>query len=576
MKKIVLSILLSICLFAVCAVNVMGASVDCQNDGSGKTLITGSAEAGESVTLRIFKKKNHLDEDGKFSYSKAQADLRAAVKAKNIQSVLCFADETVAGSDGKFTFEAKISRLMDSDGLVSTDAISDVYIISAVSASGKVESEFLFVDPTERAGDYRTLSGMKDSTKQEVVSFLDAHKYALGVYVPSLGSIDVGNAYAIMYDYLVSGNFDVADSVDDEKNNIKNLAAALDMQKIFVIEALNQSKLIKIDDYESELMLEDSEIYNWYTDELVDDNFRAAITTRLSDRSFDDIDEFDDAFIEAVVLQWIASSDGVDDCMGIVGDFREDIGYDKDDVIEEGAVREAMGTSFDDYSDLKSALDSYEGEDEEGDEEDEDPPSRGGVGFGGSSVSKPVQTPPQAINTYFNDLGSASWAIESINYLAEKNILQGKANGIFAPNDNVTRAEFAKILVTAFNLTQKSDAQFADVSEDSWYSEFVKLAVGSGIAKGTGADTFGPDENITRQDMAVMLLNAAKIAKGMTESESDVDFADKDSISGYAKSAVNTLACAGIINGTGDGNFAPRAYATRAQAAKLVHGLLTY
>ncbi len=569
MKKIILSILLAISMFASTGASAMGETIDCQNDGNGKTVITGTAEPGESVTVRIFKKKNHLDENGEFSYAKAKTDLNNAVKAAKLQSVLCFADETVAGDNGKFDFDAKISKLLTAEGLLSTDPVSDIYVVVTKTAGDEEITEYLFVDPTECATGYSELSQMKDSSEADVVDFLEYNKYALGIYVPSLDSIDSDSAYAIMYDYLVSKDFGVADGQ----------AASLDMQKLFVIEALNQGEVDTIKNYESELMLKDSEINSWYTKELVNDSFKNKLTTRLSAKSFDDIAEFDDAFTEAIVLQWIASSDGIDDCMGIISDFKEDIGYSANATIDEAAIRAAMGGDYATYSALKSAIDSYNGDD--GDDDDDSSSSSsgsnhgGGKGFGGVTVSGTTTvTPPQAINNYYNDISSAPWAIEAINYLSEKKVLAGKGNGIFAPNDNVTRAEFAKILVTAFGLTQKADINFADVSEDSWYAEFVKIAVGSGIAKGTSADTFGPEENITRQDMAVMLMNAAKLAKSMAVDNGNVSFADEAEISDYAKSAVNTLTQAGIINGTGDGNFAPKAYATRAQAAKLVHALM--
>jgi len=453
MKKQLLSILLAVSMFASGGASAMGETIDCQNDGNGKTVITGTAEPGESVTVRIFKKKNHLDDNGNFSYTKAQSALIDAADDDIIQTVLCFADQTKAGDDGKFTFNAKISKLLTAEGLVSDDPVSDVYVIAAVSADDEIIKEYLFVDPAERAVDYITLSGMTDSTEADVVIFLDAHKYALGIYVPSLDSIDADGAYALMYDYLVSKGFDVADSSDAEKNDAKNQAASLDMQKLFLIEALNQNKVDTIKNYEAELMLKDSEIYSWYSKKLVNDSFKTKLTTRLSGKSFNKIAEFDDAFIEAVVLQWIGSSDGIDDCMGIIGDFKTNIGYSEDAAIEEAAVRAAMGGDYASYSALKSAIDGYKPDGEDDDDDNDTTvrnPGKGGNKSYGSGVTVPSTpvTQPQAINNYFSDLADASWAVEAINYLAEKNVLAGKGNGIFAPSDNVTRAEFAKILVT--------------------------------------------------------------------------------------------------------------------------------
>ncbi len=571
MKKTILSILLAGSLLTSGAASALEA-VNCTYDQAGKTHITGTAEPGESVTVRIFKKNNHLDDDGNFSYTRAKTDLNNAVEAAKIQSVLCFADETVAGDNGKFDFDAKISKLLTAEGLLSTDPVSDIYVVVTKTAGDEEITEYLFVDPTERATVYSDLSQMKDSSEADVVAYLEANKYALGIYVPSLDSIDTDSAYALMYDYLVSKDFGVADGQ----------AASLDMLKLLVIEALNLGKVETIASYESELRIPESEIASWYTKPVVNDTFMSALTTRLSAKSFDDIAEFDDAFTEAVVLQWIESSDGIDDCMAIIGDFKEDIGYSANATIDEAAVRAAMGGDYAAYSELKSAIDGYKGDDDDDDDDDKQSnvrnPGKGGNKNYGSGITVPSApvTQPQAINTYFSDLADASWAIEAINYLAEKKVLAGKSQGVFAPNDNVTRAEFAKILVTAFGLTQKADIAFTDVSADSWYYDAVSIAVGSGIAKGMSDDRFGPEENITRQDMSVMLMNAARIAKAMAEADGNLNFPDEAEISDYAKAAVSTLSKAGIINGMGDGSFAPKAFATRAQAAKLVHALLTY
>ena len=577
MKKTFLSILLAACMLISVYAYANESTVSCTYDQAGKSHITGEAKPGQSVTVRIFKKRNHVDENGDFSYAKAQSDLKEAIKASNIQSVLCFADETSANGEGVFSFVAKISTLLDSNGIVSTDPVSDVYVAVTKTADGEAYTEYLFVEPSERATDYRALADMKASSEADVKAFLAAHEFSLGFYVPVMDDINSSSAYGLIYDYLADKEFDVADKADDDKNEEKNLAVTADLLKLVVIEALNQSGVDTIDSYEKELNLSENKVNSWYIKERVDDDFKSALTTRLSGKNYKDIDEFDKAFTEAVVLEYVVRTDGIDECMAIIGDFKEDIGYNKDDVIDESAVREVMGTSYADYTALKDAIDSYEEEDDDDSSSSSGSSNRGGgKGFGGITASGTASTAPQAINTYFSDLSSVPWAVEAINYLSEKNVLAGKGNGIFAPNDNVTRAEFAKILVTAFGLTTKTDIAFADVSEDSWYSDYVKIAVGSGIAKGTNASTFGPQENITRQDMAVMLMNAARIAKAMADNNGNTSFADETEISDYAKTAVNTLTKAGIISGTGDGSFAPKAYATRAQAAKLVHGLLTY
>ena len=209
--------------------------------------------------------------------------------------------------------------------------------------------------------------------------------------------------------------------------------------------------------------------------------------------------------------------------------------------------------------------------------------NRGGGGNGGNnsgerenvSVSgglvKPV-TP--AVQFGFNDLEGYDWAKDAILTLAADGIINGKSQNVFAPGDNVTRAEFAKIIVGAFGLLDtKATADFADTPDGHWSYSYVASAVANNIVTGVSASSFNPDGNITRQDMAAICYRALKALGVETSASGEVTFADAGSISDYAKDAVSVLSGLGIINGKGDNKFAPGDFATRAEAAKIVHML---
>lgn len=85
---------------------------------------------------------------------------------------------------------------------------------------------------------------------------------------------------------------------------------------------------------------------------------------------------------------------------------------------------------------------------------------------------------------------------------------------------------------------------------------------------------FGVGQNITREDMAVMVYRAAKKTGKVSDAEQGAAFADENEISDYAKEAVNTLKARGVMGGKGENRFEPKAYATRAEAAKMIHGLI--
>ena len=110
------------------------------------------------------------------------------------------------------------------------------------------------------------------------------------------------------------------------------------------------------------------------------------------------------------------------------------------------------------------------------------------------------------------------------------------------------------------------------MSEDAWYYGYVASLCEKGIITGYGK-SFGTGDLITREDMAVMALRALN-AKGESLNFESDEFSDDGAISDYAKTAVYSLKNAGIINGMGDGSFAPKFNSTRAQAAKIISGLI--
>lgn len=207
----------------------------------------------------------------------------------------------------------------------------------------------------------------------------------------------------------------------------------------------------------------------------------------------------------------------------------------------------------------------------------------GGSGSGSGTSSSSGGTGPIAngsnttvTNPYgpsmFKDLGDAPWASEAITMLASKNIVSGRDENTFDPNANITRAEYCQILVGAIGKSAEyADASFDDVPTDAWFYHAVAVASKYGIVSGYGDGNFGPYDLITRQDMALMTQRAAEaVGKNLT-AVSDSSFTDADQISEYAQDAVYTLANAGIINGMGDGTFAPKANATRAQASVIIY-----
>lgn len=205
-----------------------------------------------------------------------------------------------------------------------------------------------------------------------------------------------------------------------------------------------------------------------------------------------------------------------------------------------------------------------------------------GTGGGGGIAALPPVESEVTENTLpiqnagiFLDVKQNDWFFEPVEALAKKNIISGDGFGYFAPENSVTREEFVKMAVLAFDLEiPMKVVTFTDVEYDAWYAPYVAAAYQAGVINGISENVFGVGQPITRQDAAVILSRGAReriVAAGLT---AEPDFADSQNIAEYAYAAVGQLQRAGIVSGNGDGGFAPQAAVSRAETAKLIYGIL--
>ncbi len=206
----------------------------------------------------------------------------------------------------------------------------------------------------------------------------------------------------------------------------------------------------------------------------------------------------------------------------------------------------------------------------------------GGGGGGGAAVKPPVkeedkQEEPKeekpSASVKFNDVKENDWYFDYVTELAEKGIVSGNGNGGFAPNANVTREQFLKMLLEATDIeAEECENVFTDVADD-WYKTYVLKAKNIGIVNGVTDTRFGIGENITRQDMAVMITRTIE-KLGITIEETEVDaFADNNKVSDYATEAVEYMKSIGLIEGYNN-EYRPLDNLTRAEAAKVISELL--
>lgn len=173
----------------------------------------------------------------------------------------------------------------------------------------------------------------------------------------------------------------------------------------------------------------------------------------------------------------------------------------------------------------------------------------------------------------FDDISNFAWAKKEIGVMASKGVINGTSATTYHPEKNITRADFMKLLVRSLGLTAKVDANFSDVASTAYYYEELGIAKKLGIATGVGENKFNPNEQISRQDMMVMVYRALKAAKKIsaTGTTSDMStYKDAASVSDYAVEGVAALIKDGIIKGS-DNMINPLGTATRAETAVIIY-----
>ena len=211
--------------------------------------------------------------------------------------------------------------------------------------------------------------------------------------------------------------------------------------------------------------------------------------------------------------------------------------------------------------------------------------SGGSSGGGAQKVSSGVSYPPAAASVspvkvtdqtpVFEDIDSVAWAKSSILELSSRGIINGYDDNTFRPANNITRAEFIKILInTLFPDSSSDKSNFTDVPVEHWAYGYISKAHSMGIINGISDEIFAPDENITNEQMAVMCSRAVAKAGIKLEERSAEPFEDFNDVSFYAKMAVINLQNGNIISGDDNGYFYPYLNTTRAQASKIIYNII--
>ncbi len=177
----------------------------------------------------------------------------------------------------------------------------------------------------------------------------------------------------------------------------------------------------------------------------------------------------------------------------------------------------------------------------------------------------------------FADVPSTNWAADAVAFASAHELFSGTSETTFSPDQSMSRGMLATVLYSLEGrpdqtLTMQDLADgYSDVSGDAWYADGIAWAVENGIANGYGNGQFGPNDSITREQLAVMLWKYAGSPKA---SGQDLSFTDADQASSYAREALSWAVENGILSGYTNGQLAPGGTATRAQAAQMLKNFM--
>lgn len=184
---------------------------------------------------------------------------------------------------------------------------------------------------------------------------------------------------------------------------------------------------------------------------------------------------------------------------------------------------------------------------------------------------------PFVYDKSFEDVAPTHWASKAIKSLSAKHVLTGRTETVFDPQGQTTRAEFAALIVRTLGLEAKgNELPFGDVNKNAWYADSVTAAYQAGLVQGIANETFAPNQTISREEMAVLMMRAYEYQSQSNHTKSaKAGYADEANIASWAKEAVSKASELGVMKGSAGGEFNPQNSATRAETAQTVHNLLS-
>lgn len=444
---------------------------------------------------------------------------------------------------------------------------SDTYKIHAGGSGGNTEKQFIHANKNEADDAIEIINSATDKNdffnkvNDNISAFgMDAEEYS--TYSDFVNGILYslkpagGYTFFLFYDYLQCGV--AAYKIKNETDTLENIILQYDTNAGI--------------DYVSEFSA-----YN--------EKVRTYLGTLLKKADYES-KPFDKIYRENLVLSRINTADRYIDITPVISDECDttDISLTKYNKLsstkKEKVIKAVFGkVPFKSISDFKKEFDrqvtaagiNIESQGGGMGSSSEDSGSSSPAVGGSGSIPVP-QVTEKSDSAIFTDM-KGHWSNDAVLRLVEENVITGFEDKTFRPEEYVTRAQFVKMIVSAFGVNAgENKITFSDVNSSMWHYDYITKAANSGLVLGDNG-LFRPEEKITREDAAVILYR-------LLEMKNSVPFGtywfnDESSISSYSRDAVLALSGAGIINGY-NGNFMPKNNTKRCEAATLIYKVKIY
>ena len=530
---------------------------------------------------------NKMSFSGLYKYESDDKDLRIKIKGGKLEQITDWDSDVLYESQISVNENGLFNIAVD---LTENNIVPGWYSFRVYDDTTNCESESAFeiYDINSVLGDINTY--IKNEKASELLTCITTKADILGI-----NNWEITDGVKV--DALTVDILTLLINNDDNVTDIKELQ--LEIQRAYATDLINkladndydEARNILFTTFKELFGIEQLSYYKEYKD-LKDNNKEETVLSIITART-DDFESFNtilDALSEKTLITAINSAEFWNQVQEIVSTNDDYFSLEKiptqvwKDICDE--------RPFDTISDFEKRCNELK---KSNNTTTSKPSGNGGGGGGGGGmtvIGKPAtpteekapenftqienntQNNTQADNsTTFSDVTKEHWAYNSIEYLYEKQIVNGAGEGKFLPDVTLKREELIKMLVTATgNSPTEGEESFTDVEKEKWYAGYIATAKALGITFGKNDGSFGVGEALTREDAAVLCYRALNM--DYEEAVEELNFNDKDLISDYAKEAVAKMVKLGILNGKNDGNFAPKDYCTRAEAAKILYGIL--